>query len=283
MSHTTLIDTATLATHLDDPGWVVLDCRHDLARPGWGRAEYLRSHIPGARFMHLDEDLSGPLTGKNGRHPLPDHRVLATKLGDAGIAADTQVVAYDAHGGVYAARAWWMLRSLGHARVAVLDGGYDKWQREARPTTAAPPQIEPKQFAPSAPTGVVDVSFVATRLRDPRMRLVDARAPDRYRGENETLDPVAGHVPGAVNRFFKLNLNADTTFKPAAELAAEWRSVLGSLATSDVVHMCGSGVTACHNLLAMEIAGLSGSRLYAGSWSEWCADAARPIATGSEP
>jgi len=283
MKYTTLIETATLAKHLDDPQWIVFDCRHDLARPDTGRAEHRKAHIPGARFMHLDEDLSGPLTGKNGRHPLPDPKVLASKLGAAGIDFDTQVVAYDAHGGVYAARAWWLMRWLRHDAVAVLDGGFGKWLREDHPTSDAPPRIESKRFVGDPRPFSVDVAFVAAHLRDPAVKLVDARAPDRYRGENETLDPVAGHVPGAVNRHFKGNLDAGGTFKRATELAQEWRSTLAGLAPTQVVHLCGSGVTACHNLLAMEIAGLAGSRLYPGSWSEWCADPRRPVATGDAP
>jgi thiosulfate/3-mercaptopyruvate sulfurtransferase len=283
MAYTTLIDTATLAAHLNDPQWVVLDCRHDLARPAWGRAEYAESHIHGARFIHLDEDLSSPLTGRNGRHPLPDPQVLAAKLGALGIGPSTQVVAYDAHGGVYASRAWWTLRWLAHDAVAVLDGGYGKWLREERPETDALPQVTPAKFVPKPRPLDVDVAFVAQHLRDPALRLVDARTAERYRGENETLDPVAGHIPGSVNRCFKDNLAAGGVFKAPAQLAQEWRGVTGTLVPGQIVHLCGSGVTACHNLLAMEIAGLSGSLLYAGSWSEWCADPARPIATGDAP
>lgn len=283
MAYATLIDTAALAANLDDPRWVVLDCRHDLARPDWGRAEYAASHIPGARFLHLDADLSAPLTGRNGRHPLPDPQVLAKKLGAAGIGPASQVVAYDAQGSAYAARAWWTLRWLGHDAVAVLDGGYGKWLRESRPTTDAPSRVTPAQFTATPRPHAVDVAFIAAHLRDPALCLFDARSPDRYRGENETLDPVAGHVPGAVNRFFRNNLAPDGVFKPAETLAAEWQAMLGGAASAQAVHMCGSGVTACHNLLAMEIAGLSGSRLYAGSWSEWCADPSRPVASGDAP
>lgn len=283
MNYTTLVATDALAAHLDDPNWIVFDCRHDLARPDWGRAEYLQAHIPGARFMHLDADLSGPPTGTNGRHPLPDPTAFAAKLGAAGVGPQAQVVAYDAHGGVYAARAWWMLRWLGHAAVAVLDGGYGKWLREDRPCTAAPPRVAPRRFVAALRPLAVDVAFVASHLRDPALGLVDARSADRYRGENETLDPVAGHVPGAVNRFFKDNLEPDGSFKPTAQLSSAWRAVLRELSPTQIVHMCGSGVTACHNLLAMEIAGLAGSRLYAGSWSEWCANRSRPYVTGADP
>jgi thiosulfate/3-mercaptopyruvate sulfurtransferase len=281
--HTTLVATATLAAHLDDPRWVVFDCRHDLARPDAGREEYLRSHIPGARFMHMDEDLAGPLGGGNGRHPLPDPAGFAAKLGAAGVGRDSQVVAYDAQGGVNAARLWWMLRWLGHDAVAVLDGGRGKWLREERPETAVLPRITPARFEPRVRPLAVDVGFVATHLRDRAVKLVDARSGERYRGEAEPIDPVAGHIPGSVNRFVRENLGKGSVFKPAAQLRAEWEALLAGVPAEGVVHSCGSGVAACHNLLAMEIAGLAGSRLYPGSWSEWCADPRRPYVTGGDP
>jgi thiosulfate/3-mercaptopyruvate sulfurtransferase len=280
--HTTLVDTATLAAHLDDPHWVVFDCRHDLARPDAGREAYRDSHVPGARFLHLDEDLSGRLTGANGRHPLPDPGVFGAKLGAAGVGPDTQVVAYDDQAGATAARLWWMLRWLGHDAVAVLDGGLAKWRREERPETAALPRIAPARFAPGPRPHAVDVGFVAAHLQDPGVRLVDARSAERYCGAAEPIDPVAGHIPGSVHRFVRENLAGDV-FKPAAELRAEWQSLLAGAPAEAVVHACGSGVAACHNLLAMEIAGLGGSRLYPGSWSEWCADPGRPVAVGPTP
>jgi thiosulfate/3-mercaptopyruvate sulfurtransferase len=280
MPFTTLVDADTLARHLDDPSWVVFDCRHDLARPDWGAAEYAKSHIPGARFLHLDRDLSAPLTGKNGRHPLPDPGTLAATLGASGVGPETQVVAYDAQAGVYASRAWWCLRWLGHDAVAILDGGWRKWLKEDRSETAALPT--PRFVARVRPLAV-DAAFVFAHLRDPALKVVDARANDRYRGENETLDPVAGHIPGSVNRVFKDNLDAAGRFKPPEQLRAEWEAVLAGLAPEQIVHSCGSGVTAAHNQFAMEIAGLSGSRLYPGSWSEWVADPSRPVATGPTP
>jgi thiosulfate/3-mercaptopyruvate sulfurtransferase len=283
MSFTTLVDTDALARHLDDPSWVVFDCRHDLARPDWGAGEYARSHIPGARFLHLDRDLSAPMTGRNGRHPLPDPAVLAAKLGAAGVGPGTQVVLYDAQASAYAARAWWTLRWLGHDAVAILDGGLGKWLKEERPETAAVPTPAPARFEARVRPLAVDAAFVLAHLRDPAVKVVDARANDRYRGENETLDPVAGHIPGSVNRVIKANLDAAGRFKPPAELRAEWEAFLDGLAPGQVVHSCGSGVAACHNLFAMELAGLSGSRLYGGSWSEWIADPARPRATGPNP
>jgi thiosulfate/3-mercaptopyruvate sulfurtransferase len=283
MPYTTLIDTDTLARHLDDPAWVVFDCRHDLAKPEWGAAEYAVSHVPGARFLHLDKDLSAPLNGRNGRHPLPEPETLAAKLGAAGVGPATQVVAYDGQGGAYAARAWWLLRWLGHDAVAVLDGGFGKWVREGRPVSAAIPRPAPARFEARPARGAVEAAFLVAHLRDPAVYVVDARANDRYRGENETLDPVAGHIPGSVNRFFRENLDTGGQFKTPAALREEWQRLLAGRPPESVVHSCGSGVSACHNLFAMELAGLAGSRLYPGSWSEWVADPARPVATGPNP
>jgi thiosulfate/3-mercaptopyruvate sulfurtransferase len=281
--HTTIIDTATLASHLADPRWVVVDCRFDLAHPQAGRHQYAASHIPGARFMSVEDDLSGPKTGKNGRHPLPDPECFARTLGAAGIGNDTQVVAYDAGNGSFAGRLWWMLRWLGHDAVAVLDGGYAQWLKDDGAETADLPAITARTFVPQPRPMTADAGSLAARLRDPRLRIVDARAANRYRGENETIDPVAGHIPGSVNRHFGANLDASGRMKPAGELAREWREVLGGLPPEAIVHSCGSGVSACHNMLAMEIAGLPGSRLYPGSWSEWCADPSRPVTTGDTP
>jgi thiosulfate/3-mercaptopyruvate sulfurtransferase len=280
MPYTTLVSTAQLARHIDDPEWVVIDCRHDLASPDAGAREYAGGHVPGARFLHLDRDLAAPVTGKNGRHPLPDPQVFMRTLENAGVASDKQVIAYDGQTGVYAARLWWMLRWLGHESVAVLDGGYGKWTREQRPVTAALPVVSQTRFTGAPRKTWIDVGEVLRSLEEPGQVLVDARSADRYRGENETLDPVGGRIPGALNRFFKDNLDVGACFKPAAELRRDFSALLGATAPDHVVHSCGSGVSACHNLLAMEIAGLSGSRLYPGSWSEWCSDASRPIARG---
>jgi thiosulfate/3-mercaptopyruvate sulfurtransferase len=283
MPYTTLVSTQELFEHLSDPNWVVFDCRHDLKRPEVGPREYAKSHVPGARFLHVDEDLSAPLTGKNGRHPLPDPEEFARKLGAAGVDRAKQVVAYDAHGGSYAARLWWMLRWLGHDAVAVLDGGWGKWLREERPETDAVPTPVPARFAPARRAPAVDTAFVLAHLHDPSLLVVDARSAERYSGATEPLDPVAGHIPGSINLPFQDNLAAGGVFKSAGALRALWEPLLHGVAPANVVHSCGSGVSACHNLLAMEIAGLSGSRLYAGSWSEWCADPTRPIATGPNP
>jgi thiosulfate/3-mercaptopyruvate sulfurtransferase len=222
------------------------------------------------------------MTGRNGRHPLPDPERFARRLGELGISNSSQVVAYDASGGYYGARMWWMLRWLGHDAVAVLDGGWDAWRKAPHPITDQIPVIKAARFTMRRRTDMAcDAGYIVANLGKPKPRLLDARAPDRFRGENETLDPVAGHIPGAVNRFFKLNLETDGRFKAATTLRREFNQLLGVHAPGDVAHYCGSGVTACHNLLAMEIAGLAGSRLYPGSWSEWSADPSRPVATGT--
>ena len=279
----TLIAVAELARRQPLPSdWCIVDCRHDLTNPGFGASAYAEAHLPGAVHLSLDDDLSGPRSGHNGRHPLPDPGALAHRLGALGIGSHTQVVAYDDAGGMYAARLWWLLRWLGHDAVAVLDGGYQAWCRAGQPLEAAPARRAPACFVTSLrPAMAVDVGEVQRQLGEPGQCLIDARSPDRFRGENESLDPVGGHIPGAVNRFFRDNLDAQGVFRPVAELHAAFAKVIGATPVAAVIHQCGSGVTACHNLLAMEHAGLSGSRLYAGSWSEWCADASRPVATGA--
>lgn len=282
--HTTLIDAATLSRHLTDPNWVILDCRHDLMNPNAGRDGFAIGHIQNAQFASIDDDLSGAKTGPDGvfrgRHPLPERDALIASLRDRGIDDDTQVVAYDAHGGMYAARLWWLLRWVGHKAVAVLDGGMAAWQSEGLPLVT-PVAGRPRGRIAEHPTltHTVTVSDVLENLTTGRRTVVDARANDRFRGEKETMDPVGGHIPGAKNRFFKDNLQADGRFKPAALLKQEF-APLFAIPTAAIMQ-CGSGVTACHNLLAMEIAGLQGAALYPGSWSEWCANPARPVATGS--
>ena len=278
MSYTTLVAAATLAAHLDDPAWLVIDVRHQLADTGYGERVYAENHIPGAVFLHCDCDLSGPMTGSNGRHPLPAVEKLAARLGEIGIGPQTQVVIYDDAQGMIAGRLWWLLRWLGHEQVAVLDGGFQAWQAAGGALTTELPLLRPTTFTAKVRDAMVDADYVRAFLQTSRMHLVDARSPDRFRGENETIDPVGGHIPGAVNRFFRENLQVDGRFKPAAELRAEWLMVLAGASPEQVVHQCGSGVSACHNILAMEIAGLPGSRLYAGSWSEWCTDCGRPVA-----
>jgi thiosulfate/3-mercaptopyruvate sulfurtransferase len=270
---------------------VIVDCRHELARPQAGRAAFDEGHIRGAQFLHLDDDLSGLRTGHNGRHPLPDPAVLAHRLEAIGIGNATQVVVYDAQGGMMASRLWWLLRWLGHDAVAVLDGGLPQWQSRGLPLTRETMVPTRGHLVVHLRDWVVDAASVQANIassQNPVVRagvpftLIDARAADRYRGENETLDPVAGHVPGARNHPFSGNLDATGCFRPAHELRQHWQATLGASPASQVVHMCGSGVSACHNLLALEVAGLSGGRLYAGSWSEWCSDPGRPAAKGDQ-
>jgi thiosulfate/3-mercaptopyruvate sulfurtransferase len=278
MDYTTLISVADLAAHLDDASFVIFDCRHELTDPSFGPRAYAEGHLPQARFAHVDHDLAAPLTGSNGRHPLPDARSFAEWLGRCGVDGDKQVVGYDSTGGTYASRLWWMLRWLGHRKVAVLDGGWNAWLQAGQPVTREVPAPQPRRFVARPAETPVDAQYVLAHLDQPGMVLLDARSNDRFHGRNETIDPVAGHIPGARNRFFKDNLGADGRFKPAAKLREEFQAVLGNASPAEAVHHCGSGVTACHNLLAMEIAGLTGSKLYAGSWSEWIADRTRPRA-----
>jgi len=274
-----LVDGETLLRHLGDPGWAIVDVRHQLADPDYGTRAYAASHLPGAVFLHLDRDLSGVKDGRNGRHPLPDPQRLVRRLGEAGIGNATQVVVYDDAQGMIAGRLWWLLRWLGHDRVALLDGGFPLWQSAGRPLDARVPVPPPQSFVPCLRADLtVDSADLLAHLDDPARCLIDARSADRFRGENETIDPVAGHIPGARNRCFKDNLGADGRFKPAAELHGEYRALLAGCAPEDAVVYCGSGVSACLDLLAMEIAGLPGARLYPGSWSAWCSDPARPVA-----
>jgi len=280
MAFTTLVSTGALDMHLHDEPWVVIDCRFKLDDVSWGEREYAAAHIPGAVYAHLDRDLSAPKTGTNGRHPLPDTVALARTFSRFGITSGVQVAAYDQDNGMFASRLWWMLRFMGHDAVAVLDGGFAKWVAEKRATVSG---VESR--AAAAFTGsprremMVDAAAVATLTGKPASptKLVDARAPQRFRGETEPLDKVPGHIPGARNYFFQQNLDPNGTFRTPEELRAQLGAALGDTDARDVVCYCGSGVTACHNLLALEHAGLKGAKLYPGSWSEWCSDAARPV------
>lgn len=277
---TTLVRPDELEAALGDRDVVAVDCRFSLADPRAGEAAYRQSHIPGARHAHLDRDLSGPHAPGAGRHPWPDARGFTAWLRRQGISPRTRVVAYDDGDGAFAARLWFLLRVLGHASVAVLDGGWDRWRAEGRPQDATvPAEARADYDACFDATLLCDAAGVQAHL-DAGGLLLDARAPERYRGDVEPLDPVAGHIPGAVNRFFKDNLGPDGSFKPAAQLRAEFEALLEGRPAGQVIHQCGSGVTACHNLLAMELAGLSGASLYPGSWSEWCSDPRRPVARG---
>jgi thiosulfate/3-mercaptopyruvate sulfurtransferase len=280
MTYSTLVSTDTLASNLHG-SWAIVDCRFDLQNEAWGRAQYHASHIPGAVYASLNEDLAGPRTGFNGRHPLPSPDALAATFGRLGIARGTQVVVYDQDAGLYASRLWWSLRYLGHDAVALLDGGWAKWSREGRPTRSGDESRPATVFEPSPRDGMrVGIDEVLARVGDARTLLVDARGPERFEGRSEPLDRVAGHIPGAVNHFYKTNLSDDGTMLPPDALRARFTGLLGDRPPEDVVMYCGSGVSACHNLLAMEVAGLPGTRLYPGSWSEWSSDPARPVEKG---
>ena len=285
---TTLLEPAELAAHLDEPDWAIIDCRFELANPEWGAQAYAAGHIPHALYAHLDRDLSGPRTPRTGRHPLPQPAALAATFGRFGIDARVQVVAYDQGSGAIAARLWWLLRWLGHRQVAVLNGGLPAWQRAGLPLSTASETRSPREFVAAADAGMlVSSAEVATAVDSGALGrgaalLVDARSPERFAGRNETLDAVAGHIPGARNHPFAANHDAQGRFLPAAELRRAWAHTLGAVPAQRVMAMCGSGVTACHNLLALEIAGFSGARLYAGSWSEWITDPARAVAGGEE-
>jgi len=275
---TTLISATDLAAHIDDRAWVVVDCRHDLMNLSAGREAYKAGHLPHAQFADMEMQLSGPKYDAHGvfrgRHPLPDRATLLATLRDWGIDDDSQVVAVDAHGGMYASRLWFLLRWVGHEAVAVLDGGMQAWEAIGGTLETSTPSPAPGAITlKPALVDTVDASQVLVHGN-----IVDARAPDRFRGDNETIDPVGGHIPGAKNRFFKDNLGADGHFKKAAQLRAELAPIVGDAGAA--VMQCGSGVTACHNLLALEVAGMPGAKLYPGSWSEWVADPARPVAVG---
>jgi len=259
---------------------VLLDASFDLGDVGAGEAAFAAGHVPGSHYVHLDRDLCAAKTGRNGRHPLPERAAFARTAGTLGVAPGTQVVALDRNGGAYAARLWWMLRWLGFESVAVLDGGYAKWSAEGRVVSTDPTQPTPATFDIARVTPTVNATGVMASIPRQGLLILDARAAERYRGETEPFDPVAGHIPGARNRPHTQNLNADGTFKEPAFLRAEFGAILDGVPHDQVVHQCGSGVTACHNILAMEIAGLTGTRLYPGSWSEWCADPSRPVEAG---
>ena len=275
-----LIATAELSRHLDSPDWVVFDCRHDLTNFDRGAALYRAGHLPGAHFAAVETDLSGEKTGANGRHPLPRPEDFAGFLARHGVRAETMIVAYDQVGGQYAARLWWMARWIGLERVAVLDGGYPKWVAEGRTLAVGVEPLPPPGDVVACPDDSqwLGVEGIEANLKTGDDLVLDARGSERFRGEMEPLDAVAGHIPGAANHFFQSNLRADLSFRSPEELR---RAFEGSLAGRDpraVIHQCGSGITACANLLAMEHAGLTGSKLYPGSWSEWIADTTRQIA-----
>jgi thiosulfate/3-mercaptopyruvate sulfurtransferase len=283
MAYTTLISSKDLRPHLDDPRWALVDCRFDLADPARGQTAYLGEHIPSAVYAHLERDLSAPATGTNGRHPLPPPGILAAVFSRWGIEPGVQVVAYDDSGGMVAARLWWSLRFLGHDAVAVLDGGLSDWTRAGLPLRQGSETRRPASFAAHLrPEMKIEADQVLAGLGSQVMVLMDARAPERFRGAEEPIDPVAGHIPGALNRHWQANLNASGRFLPAAALRQQFETLLVGSPVSSAVVYCGSGVSACHNLLAMAHAGLHGARLYPGSWSEWSSSASRPVATGDD-
>lgn len=277
-----LVSTSRLHEHLSDSAWVIFDCRHDTFDFARGARVYAAGHIPGAHFVDVETELAGAKTGRNGRHPLPAPAAFAAFLNCHGVTSATQLVAYDDAGGQYAARFWWLARWIGLTRVAVLDGGLPQWIADARPlaTEVSVPRGGGSVAATPDDSRHLPINALQAARPAGNVLVLDARAPERFRGEAEPVDKVAGRIPDARNRFFKLNLNADLTMRPAADLRREFAAVLGDWRPDQVVHQCGSGVTACVNLLAMEHAGLGGSKLYAGSWSEWIADPARPIARG---
>lgn len=283
MIHQTLIDPTELATHLDDPNWAVVDCRYSVTDALFGERSYLGGHIPGAVYADLDRNLSAPpVPGRTGRHPLPEVRNLARTFGEWGIGPGVQVVAYDDLGSAIAARLWWLARWLGHDAVAVLDGGWQRWCAEGHPIARGFDSREPRIFMTRlGDVLVADVEAVTGRRTDPNYRLLDARAADRYRGENEPLDPVAGHIPGAISAPYADNLAPDGRFLPADALRARFEELLAGVPPDRAIVYCGSGVTATHHLLAMAHVGLGQARLYAGSWSEWITNPGRPVATGT--
>ncbi len=279
----TIISAEEIALNLDNPDWVIIDCRFDLQNPSWGHQSYLQAHIPGAVYAHLDRDLSGPITPNSGRHPLPDIKSITARLSEWGIAHQKQVVVYDTAGGAFAGRLWWQLRFLGHSRVAVLDGGFEAWQQSGFSIATGTESRLPAKFISHINWDMVADTFEVARIRqDNNYILIDARAPERYRGEVEPIDPIAGHIPGAFNRFHGSNLGPDGKFLSPAELRKQFDALIGDTPPNRVIVYCGSGVTSIHHILAMEIAGLPGARLYAGSWSEWIRDPNRPIEQGAQ-
>lgn len=284
MPFTTLITTNQLAAYLNDSNWVIFDCRFSLADYDRGRRDYQKSHIFKAIYAHLNDDLAGPIVpGVTGRHPLPDVESICRFFSQNGLDQNSQVIAYDDAGGAMAARVWWLLHWLGHDAVAILDGGWPKWVAENRPTTDVAPMPTPRVFVPQVRSADwLTSDQVAARLNNPYFKLFDSRKADRYRGENETIDPIAGHIPGAISAPYADNLTPDGMFKPVEQLRARFESLLGDTPADHTAFYCGSGVTAAHNLIALKHAGLGEAKLYAGSWSEWITDPSRPLRTGAE-
>lgn len=284
MSFTSLVSTEELAKHLDDPDWIVFDCRFTLTAPESGREHYLHDHIEGARYVHLDNDLSSPITPRTGRHPLPDKDKFVQWLRNNGVSNNSQVVVYDESFGAMAGRLWWLLKWAGHDAVALLDGCYPKWRREGHKTSHELPETKSSNFeANFRDEMIISADEVLEFVNgNNKAVLIDARAEERFSGDIEMLDKVAGHIPGAINFPYEDNLDMGGDFLSAEELKEQFNNITNSKTPDKVIHMCGSGVTACHNMIAMEAAGLDGSKLYPGSWSEWITDTTRPVLTGEE-
>jgi len=277
MNFETLISAPQLFEYLNHPDWVVIDCHFELDAPDVGWQAYLEAHIPGAVYAHLNHDLAGEvIPGKTGRHPLPNIESLTQKLSNWGIDGKVQVVVYDNRGGGIAARLWWLLRWLGHHQVALLDGGLASWVNCGFPLDTSIPRPNPRTFLPTIQSSMV-VNFSEVESAREKYLVIDSRAPERYRAEEEPIDPVAGHIPGAINAYYLDNLDSGQNFLPKAELASKFSSILGQKSSQEVVFYCGSGITAAHNILAMYYSGLGMGKLYPGSWSEYITDISRPI------
>lgn len=281
MAYNTLIPAQSLYEHLHEPDWVIVDSRFDLLNPAWGYEDYCRGHIPGAVYAHLDDDLSGPKTDRSGRHPLPEPAEFLQTLERLGISNQSQVVVYDTTSGSFAARLWWMLKYFRHDSVAVLDGGYSAWLENGYPITSGTETRPAGKFSGSPDESMlVDIQELLRLYQRDDIRLIDARSPERFRGEVEPIDTIAGRIPNSINRFHQDNLDPSGRMKDNASLKREFADLLKGLPPRQAVVYCGSGVTSCHHLLAMEVAGFKGARLYAGSWSEWIRDPQRPISRG---
>ena len=277
-AYQTIIDAEKLARHVDAPGWRIIDCRFDLMNKEAGQQRYAEAHIPNALYAHLEDDLSGPQSAGTGRHPLPSADLLADRFSSWGIDGQTQIVAYDGQSGALASRLWWLSRWLGHDRVAVLSGGFAAWQSAGFSTNARLPEITATRFSARVDDSLwISTRDLQTQLDKGKALLVDAREEARFRGEVEPLDKIAGHIPGSVNSPFEWNLDVDGKFLTPEKLQAHLSQILTNFTEKKIIHSCGSGVTACHNILAMEIIGLSGSLLYPGSWSAWITDPKRPV------
>jgi len=281
MHYTSLVSPELVASHLEDEQWCIIDCSFSLANPTAGREEYQQGHIPGAYYAHLDEILSSPVKPGSGRHPLPEREQLASWLGETGVTSHTQVVVYDSSQGMMAARLWWLLRWLGHDKVALLDGGVQRWQSNGYPLSSEIPSSRSTAFVATQPREqTVDSDTLMAGITTQEQLIIDVRAPERFRGEVEPLDRIAGHIPKALNVPLQQNLDNAGNFLSPEQLRRIYSPLIAHHPIEQVAVMCGSGVTACHTILALRIAGLGGARLYAGSWSEWITDPHRPVATG---